>query len=54
MKFSFIAEQSGVFPVKRLCQVLAVSASGYYSWRGRPPSRRARANAELAKHIQEA
>jgi putative transposase len=31
--------------------VLAVSASGYYAWRQRPPSARARADAELTARI---
>jgi putative transposase len=34
-----------------MCRVLAVSASGYYAWRQRPPSARARADAELAARI---
>jgi putative transposase len=34
-----------------MCRVLAVSASGYYAWRQRPPSARARADAELAVRI---
>ena len=34
-----------------MCRVLAVSASGYYAWRKRPPSARARADAELTSRI---
>jgi putative transposase len=34
-----------------MCRVLAVSASGYYAWRKRPPSIRARADAELTSRI---
>src|ERR1700674_3916116 len=34
-----------------MCGVLAVSASGYYAWRQRPPSARARADAELTARI---
>jgi putative transposase len=35
-----------------MCRVLAVSASGYYAWRQRPPSARARADAELTVRIR--
>jgi putative transposase len=35
-----------------MCRILAVSASGYYAWRQRPPSARARADAELTAHIR--
>jgi putative transposase len=34
-----------------MCRVLAVSASGYYAWRQRPPSARARADGELNTRI---
>ena len=36
-----------------MCRVLGVSRSGYYAWRKRPPSARARANAALLERIQE-
>ena len=34
-----------------MCRVLAVSASGYYAWRKRPPSARERADVELTSRI---
>ena len=40
-------------PVRTLCRVLRVSASGYYDWVGRAPSARAQANAELAGRIEQ-
>jgi len=35
-----------------MCRVLGVSPSGYYAWRRRPLSRRARANVKLSAEIQ--
>ena len=35
-----------------MCRVLGVSTSGYYAWRTRPRSERARADAELSVRIQ--
>jgi putative transposase len=32
-RYHFIAAECGHYPVRRLCQVLAVPASGYYAWR---------------------
>ncbi len=40
------------YPVATMCRVLGVSTSGYYAWRGRPPSARARADAELEERIR--
>ena len=45
------ANQAGV-SVRTLCRVLQVSASGYYAWRERPPSRRAIDNAVLTERIR--
>ena len=42
------------FPVIRMCEVLVVSPSGYYVWRGRPPSKRELANRKLTARIKEA
>src|SRR5271155_3441260 len=41
-----------MYGVATMCRVLAVSASGYYAWRKRPPSARARADVELTARIQ--
>lgn len=52
MKFAFIHVHRRQFPVRRLCQVLEVSPSGYYAWRKRPPSRRERDNQQLLEKIR--
>jgi putative transposase len=36
-----------------MCRVLEVSTSGYYAWRKRAPSRRARVDAELTEQIRQ-
>jgi putative transposase len=38
--------------VKIMCQILAVSVSGYYAWKGRAESRQAAANRALAEQIR--
>jgi putative transposase len=40
------------YPVGVLCEVLRVSRSGYYAWRGRGPSPRQQANIELSQQLQ--
>jgi len=52
MRFRFIEDHREEFPVKLMCKVLEVSTSGYYAWRGRPPSKREMANRELTKEIR--
>lgn len=52
MKFQFIEAHQDEFPVRRLCRVLRVSASGYYAWRARPPSLRQSQNTALLTEIR--
>jgi putative transposase len=50
-RFRFIAEEAAQFPISLLCRVLGVTRGGYYAWRARPESARARADRELSERI---
>jgi len=52
MRFQFVDDYHDEFPVRRMCNELKVSSSGYYVWRKRPPSAREMANQELYKKIK--
>jgi transposase InsO family protein len=52
MRFRCIEDHRDSWPVRVMCGVLEVSASGYYAWRGRPESPRAVANRALLADIQ--
>ena len=52
MKFAFIAAEKAQHPVAVLCSVLGVSSSGFYAWRKRPPSQRAKGDARLAVEVR--
>ena len=47
-----IQRHEGRYAVALMCRVLTVSRSGYYGWRGRPPSDREQANVRLAVDVR--
>jgi putative transposase len=54
MRFALIDTAKAEFPIHRLCEVLAVSQSGYFAWRGRPACRRQRGDMVLLAHVRSA
>ena len=52
MTYAFIREHAAQFPVRRMCDKLGVSASGYYDARDRPVSVTARCHRELGDKIR--
>ncbi len=53
MSFRFIEDHRDSYPVRPMCAVLEVSPAGYYAWRERPVSERARCNASLLAAIRQ-
>lgn len=52
-RFRFVDAERARFPVSLLCKIVGVSKSGYYAWKGRPPSNRSRDDAALTEKIRE-
>ena len=53
MSFCFIEDHRGAYPVQLMCAVLEVSPAGYYAWRDRPVSERAKSDATLLAEIRQ-
>jgi putative transposase len=51
--YQLIEAERTSFSIPLMCRMLGVSKSGYYDWRGRPPSKRSRENAALSAKIRE-
>lgn len=52
MKYGFIEAHREEFSIRTMCRVLEVSASGYYQFRGRGPSRREQESERLLGKIR--
>ncbi len=52
MKYDFIRDHRGAFPVGLMCQTLEVGSSGFYAWLKRPESPRKQENRRLLMEIQ--
>ena len=52
MKHRFMEREKAAYSVKRMCEVLKVSRSGYYAWKVRHPSTRQKENEELLCRIR--
>ena len=52
MSFRFIRDHADRWPIRLMCRVLEVSASGYYAWRNRPDSARVVANRALLADVR--
>jgi len=53
VRYSCIDRRRSQYPVRMMCCLLQVSRSGYYAWRVRPESQRARTDRELLKRIRQ-
>ena len=52
MRYQFVEDHRTVWPIGVQCDVLEVARSGYYAWRKRPLSDRARRREELTDRIR--
>ncbi len=52
MKYIFVRDHRGAFPVDLLCRTLGVGSSGFYAWLKRPESPRSRENRRLLMEIK--
>jgi putative transposase len=52
VRYACIERHRGTYPVKLMCRALAVARSGYYAWRTRKPSARAREDQRLQIEVR--
>lgn len=51
-KYELIATEKDNYPVRKMCQWLVVSTSGFYDWHRRPASTRTRPHTTLDTHVR--
>jgi putative transposase len=51
MRYRFVAAERATFPVRTLCRIVGVAASGFYAWLRRRPSRRHAADRRVGERI---
>jgi len=52
MKYQFVQAHSSDFSVRRICSILKVGRSGYYTWKRQGEGKRAKRDKELLEKIQ--
>jgi len=52
VKYAFVRAQGKEFAVKRMCQILEISRSGYYDWASREESKHSQQDRVLLKEIR--
>ena len=52
MRYACVDRRRNHFSARMMCALLRVSRSGYYAWRGRPESARARRDRVLTDQIR--
>jgi len=53
MRYQFIVKNRSSFPVKKMCQALQISPSGFYRWTKAPMSPGKQENIRIKKRIKE-
>jgi len=53
MKFNLVEQLKGTYPVRRMCELLGISRSGFYASRQRPVSQRQKDNQALVQEIRQ-
>ncbi len=53
MKFAFVANHRGTWPLAMMCEALGVSRSGFYAWLSRPRSQRSLEDEVLGSQVRQ-